>query len=77
MKIKADITLTSAELMNILKEKYPDLEINWIWFSLEETKEHWESANDKKFKDLRAMPELKKQHIRIWSDGSFDMGSKE
>ena len=74
--MKADITLTSEQLMKILQEKYPDLRIDWIWFDLMETKEHWESINDKKFKDLNQRPRLKRQVIRIWKDGSFDLGKE-
>ena len=74
--MKANITLTSEELMEILKEKYPNLQIDWIWFDLKETKEHWESVNNKKFKDLREMPKLKHHAMRIWSDGSFDLAKE-
>ena len=35
--MKASIILTSAELMQILKNKYPDLDIGFIWFDLQET----------------------------------------
>lgn len=72
--MKATITVTSAQLIKLLKEKYPDLEIDWIWFDLNDTKEHWEALEGKKLTSerLTAYP-LKKLFVRIWEDGSFDL----
>jgi hypothetical protein len=73
--MKAVITLYSDQLMSLIQEKYPDLEFDFIWLDLIETKEHWEQVNRKKFSELREMPELKRKAIRVFKDGSFDEGT--
>lgn len=59
--------------MQMIREKYPDLEIDWIWFDLQDTKDHWEAIEGKRATSERmTVHPLKKVSVRVWKDGSFD-----
>lgn len=69
--MRAKFTITGKDIVRMILEKYPYVGFEYLDIVLQETQEHWEKQNRKKFIDLKEMPELKREEIRLYFDGSF------